>query len=1441
MAEAEQVSVELPSEEIDLPSVGDPEYGATNTNQKTIAVKDSVTPFMEDPEILLNKLEASQNKSVELIQEEGRDEYLQKIRSLDAEILSTATDMTPEQSLSLAAKVQADQVKSLSESPTYLSIKNNILATPGSEKLTPSDVENLASDTLLLYGLGKMLDDKSTISKAYDIAGMMLVTDFAWNTSDAIASIKEEFQIEEVSGDYLDSFQDMITLGKYRRELNEEDRLRFDKRLGEIYDEIDDNELQKAHFFEALLGRNEYLELEDLMDKGGAAATIAQFGPAVFMRILRTAQMVKRLGEVGDKQGAMKAADMATASEETAQLMGQSQVDAAHTGNPLKDIFAGAPKDASTEYRHHARKIDDALARLDNVATIDIAAHTPEEQVRIAASIRKNLPEDLEMDAVEVKFIDGQPVINYNLLDESGEVIEEVSRPYVLDDVGSFVDEDVGLGSNVLRPIVSPKFVQGTDAKQLVDKAMVGTYAKAKLGADYTEAAEVAFKPIKHNRGSVARVDKMLQMLDGKDIVPTYQTLVNEGVGGLKLTDKEFQAYTGIRRVLDDMHYRNDKVLRQEMDLMGTRSVTIDGDMVFAKPYDDAKAAEAAFHNDPDSITVFQNGAEIKGVSLGTLEDAYKEGYVLVKSHSDSFDDWFTIGQGKDAQHFRFGLVKKESVGGLPPTVLNKTPNYLPKFNKDANFFIKEVRNVNVSGRKVPKPITVAYAATRTQAEKYIAGLKKFDDEVGEVRNLQVTEDKMDLTLETGDIVRASGGLIRGKRSREGLDYAGDFGGGRADSFESLQRAIGLTADRIAMSRWRMSAREEWMNSARLHVQELPSDWIAARERVATASMSASQRTKLMNAHDQVSGMSMIPTKSEQRLKGAFISAARALDKIDKAPFQRASSFFYNVKDKSPINLLKSVTFNLTLGAFSMVQIPVQAAGALVAVAINPVYAAKAMDRWLIASALDLGTDLKVVQQTGAILGKRMGLSKDKVKSLQLDYEFWRSSGMKEAVVRGNADAASLMNGLPIDSGLARRGFSKLVEAGQTPYRMGELANMRISFFTALEREKDVAGKAFKYDDATMQRVLARAEDTRLNMNAANKAAFQKGIWSLPTQFKQIYTKYLEAVAGRQFTGPEKLRLLSVQAAAFGAAGVPVLNHFSNEVMKWTGISEDADAETLSLIQRGSIGWMLNDYYNVDAAFSGRLTVSADILEELKKIAVDGRTPMLEIAAGASASPLKHGVGFIENIIMAGNMVYDAEELDAATLAGAVEISLEGLAKMSSSGRSALAARDMHYGWVRNSDGIPIYQVDTDKKDILFRAVGFGSQEKMDMYEQSRINLSIEEERKGRADQYVAAWFTLAHGLQEDDPKKVRMSQIALSMINSQLDQYPVEESLRIREKVLDRINDPNDKMGQVINKAIEIFYTDSINAYNSSVPTVRKEIEELDEIGAEILRQENK
>jgi hypothetical protein len=500
--------------------------------------------------------------------------------------------------------------------------------------------------------------------------------------------------------------------------------------------------------------------------------------------------------------------------------------------------------------------------------------------------------------------------------------------------------------------------------------------------------------------------------------------------------------------------------------------------------------------------------------------------------------------------------------------------------------------------------------------------------------------------------------------------------------------------------------------------------------------------------------------------------------------------------DKSVVDVLKGTTFNLTLGMYNMVQIPVQLFGASVAVSINPLAATKALPRWLMASTLDFVTDEKSAKAFLRKIAKEQDID---VKTLESDYKAWRKSGMYEAVVRGSADASSLANRLPYDAKFLRRGFNKFTELGQAPYRMGELSNMRISFFTALEREKGLKGKAFKYDDATIGRVISRAEKYRLNMSGANKAAFQKGIWALPTQFKQIYTKYMESMFGTHFTGAEKARLAVGQVALFGAAGVPLLNHFTDEFMSnVVGLeSGDLTAEQLVVAKRGALGWLINHELDIDAMVSGRLTVSADVIEDLRRALVDERTPMLKTMLGASFTSGDKIYDLLGNSILAGNMVIDeylddTEGLHPKTKEAAYMVA-ESLLEVPGSSRKWLAAKYLSEGLVRKSDGTPLYSTNPELRDIIARAIGFGSQETADMYALSQADFSRKQKIRDLSSFYVSMLYRMDYGIREQLDGVVESSHINATVVQEMINQEAPEDAAEIWEAVVNRLSKPRD------------------------------------------------
>ena len=884
-------------------------------------------------------------------------------------------------------------------------------------------------------------------------------------------------------------------------------------------------------------------------------------------------------------------------------------------------------------------------------------------------------------------------------------------------------------------------------------------------------------------------------------------------------------AVTGLRRVLDDVWYQNNVTVRREMELRGARAIDIgDGNVQYAKPHADANKGYSSFSSDVENqIIVDEAGITYKGMGLDELKLKYDEGQVLVKADSADTREWFTSSDG----FVRYKLVNKDSIKTLPDVVLNKVKNYLPKLREDANYFIKNNREVVVNGLKRKQQVTVAYAATEGQALRYIERLKQTTLDAGEEwvegNYVALFDREISKATRDSDVLSTGGGLIRGKRKSTELDWAGDLDeGGRTDALDSIQRYMGITSDRVAMSEWRLEARTRVVNEA-ASVDDIGDkakglDWNALRAEIEGSKMAPQRKAKMLSMYDQTSSMSSIPTKTDQAFQGAVRAIAVAFDRKGGKTGESVAKYLYQAQDKSVLDIMKGATFNLTLGMYNMVQIPVQLLGATVAVSINPIAATKALPRWLMASSLDFVTNEKSAAKFLDKIALEQGLDS---KILANDYAAWRKSGMYEAVVRGNSDASSLANRLPYDAGFLNRGFHKFVDVGQTPYRMGELSNMRISFFTALEREKSLKGKAFKYDDATIGRVVSRAEQYRLNMSGANKAAFQKGIWALPTQFKQIYTKYMESMFGTHFTGKEKARLAVGQMALFGAAGVPVLNHFADGFLSNVmGLeSGDLTAEQLTTAKRGAVGWLINDQLDIDALVSGRLTVSADIIEDISRAFTDERTPMFKTMLGASFTSGDKIYDFFGNSVLAGNMIID-EYLDDTKgvhvrTKEATYMMAESLLEIPGSSRKWLAAKYLTEGLVRKSDGTPLYNTNPELRDIIARAVGFGSQETDDLYKLSQADFKRKDKIKTLASFYISMLHRMDYGIREQLEDVTESSHINATLVQEMISRESLEDAQEIWEAVINRMSKPRDFKEKVLKDSLLNAvgsYTDSAN-----------------------------
>lgn len=1413
------------------------------TNQKKALVTDQVVAEVSKGGDLAEAVESTSTSSVEEIKLANASEYVANESKLITNTVEQAAINGDENLPSIASNAQKafvglDEKRTATITP-YLNWVNQL---EGSEKLTQEERESIAIDTAFLQAIAKGADKRAWYENAWDILGLMAVPDESYN----VAEVEQQI-LGDTTGfkDWLGSGDAMLNIAEFRQTLSSAERVVFDEKLAESITNVDDNKLQQIMLAMNVLGRDPDSRGFQAMEKLDLLLVGSSLGHGLF-QALKSMNVLNRTAKAGDARAASKIADAVTADPEIAKEAGVTQLEAALVGNPVvpKGLFKGAPEGVQKKYRDYSENVNEAINRAINTAGYAIELGTKDAD-EIVAAMNRNLSKRDDIENIKVHRTRSGVMFEYDVIEPDGTTrIERETREYLLDDLGGFQDGGSGFIASTLRPFTSPNTMAGVDRDIFVKGAEASLYAKGRVSANLAGAVDAALAPVGSSVKKLRNISDMLIHLDGRDIKPDYQTLVLDGVGGKRLSDDEFIAFTGVRSVLDDTWFLNNTTLQREMKLRGVKEVDLgDGTSIYSRPAGDADTAYTMFSGDVDNTIIVMGDEVFKGVGLDEMKALYKQGKVLVKSDATNVQEWFDSPSGK----VRYALVDKNSVKELPEVVLNKQPNYLPKLREDANFFIKKQEDIVVNGavKKVEK--TIAYATTKTQADNYLAKLFKAAQEAGEPLDPKLFDVRFDREISKGvvnsDTITMQGGLIRGKRKSSELEYAGDFEQGvRTDALDSIQRYMAVTADRHSLSEWRLQARTMLANEAASHPEigdkAHQLSWQALRGEIADSGVDMQQRAKMLSMYDQISEMSNIPSASDQRFQGLVKSVGMKIDKASPklgklSPVaQGIAKHIYRIHDKSLTDFLKGITFNLTLGMFNVVQIPVQLLGATVAASIRPVEATKALPKWLAASALDFATNEKTANSFLRKMSKDLKLP---IEELQNDYNFWRRSGMYESVVRGSADASSLASHLPYDAGVIRRGFNKMVDAGQTPYRMGELSNMRISFFTALEETKKLKGKNFKYGDTTLQEVVGRAEQFRLNMSGANKANFQKGIWALPTQFKQIYGKYIEAVTGTHFTPRERTRLIVGQALLFGAAGVPILNHYTDQALDFLGFQDlNLTEEELTIVKRGSVGWLINSNMDIDALVSGRLTVSADVLEDFRRALLDTNTPALKTALGATFTTGDKFWDLFTNTMFAGNLIIDdylEGEDTAPARKAAAEILARSAANLPASSRKWLAAWDLTEGMVRKSDGSLLYSTEPELADIYARAIGFGSQDTDDLYQLRQAEVKRKDKIKILATRYTALLHDLGNAVTNQDEANVEANQIAATLVKQHIYSLGREDADAVMDMVLSRLSSGRDFKEETLRKAIDTMTSEFVGDANK-FSIIKKKYEEENNLG---------
>lgn len=938
-----------------------------------------------------------------------------------------------------------------------------------------------------------------------------------------------------------------------------------------------------------------------------------------------------------------------------------------------------------------------------------------------------------------------------------------MKRQFTVDDInGQFVDEE--LHGSLVSKAVSPIIRFGNDLGSLVAPFVRILNANAKSKGVLFKSYNIALEGM--NRSSLKKLDHVLRQGDMNSAVYTHKQLVTDGLGGVRLTDKEFVAYAGVRRVVDDMWTLENVSTRKGLTSLGIRSIKHNGAVVLGKKFDTPETAAAALRGSEKfkKVLIQRTGKDelLSDLDVNDMKKFYTDNYVLTRA-MDQTDNLFKSGKTNTG----WKLVKKEDVRDLPTIVLNKYKGYIPRISKDTNWFLKErvVRNIDGVDQEIAGSRTAASATTKKEIDQIQLDIEAQLDagSLGTKRYEAVPDgalSQFDMDMEG---VAKFGGLFNSPRAITPPPHG--LAGGLPpyeDVFSSIQRGVNHIATKMNATEYRHGIEKIWMNTAKQYIPKLRHKNMLfddALHEVEKSGISPIVKNKLVAAGEQIQYMNKVPTSGEQTFKGSIRAIAKGFEGMPNVlGGDKISRLIYRMDSSDPVNALKGATFNLALGMYNHAQIFIQAAGATIAMSINPVHAARALPIWLAASTLDNipnpQTRIKIIQAMKAS-------DNSLYANLGEEYALWQRTGMREGIIHTDSNMAQAFRGNPLNPTL----FGKFVRGGQYAYKAGELINSRVSFFTALKRWKSL-NKGKKIDDDAFKAILERTEVYRLNMSSANKAELQKGWTSAMTQFLAVNVRFVEALSGKQLTAWEKVSLTVGQGMFFGLLGIPAADYFVQQAMDQFDVNPNdlpiADYEEL---RTGAIGLMFG---GMDVDIVSRMALSngfTDIMLET----LFSEEAMPAMFLGASWNVTVKPVGrAIEDFWNIRSQVLSADEVDIDVAHLVVAEAITAVLDVPKGLRSMMAAHiALNESVFTDRHGAPMMlKGESTLAETFWHAVGLSPMSVMEEYTSRESEQNNQDLKREIVNMYTRSLSRLVRIAGSDERKQVKAMQMWIGSID---------------------------------------------------------------------------
>lgn len=324
------------------------------------------------------------------------------------------------------------------------------------------------------------------------------------------------------------------------------------------------------------------------------------------------------------------------------------------------------------------------------------------------------------------------------------------------------------------------------------------------------------------------------------------------------------------------------------------------------------------------------------------------------------------------------------------------------------------------------------------------------------------------------------------------------------------------------------------------------------------------------------------------------------------------------------ISKIKGIAFHLNIGLFNPIQLVLQAQTFTHMASISPHFALNAANAATVQAWLNkAGYTDEAIKHAARYYG---GNADEFIEMTQaLKRSGWDIVGREVATAPDQ-----------LTTDVIQSKYGRFLDAGLVFFRNGEQF-VRRSGFNIAYKEWRAANPTAKLTDEVIAGLIQRADLLSVNMTQASNAAWQRGIWSIPTQFMSYHVRLLEQLSGKRLTGWEKFRVLTGASLFYGipigvgGQALPFLPIYDTTRQWMLGNGMDPNNDIITRVAtEGMLDVLIEQLLGEDTNFQNRYGPSGiPIVQDI----VSGDKTALEIMAGPSGGTISNILADVAPIV----------------------------------------------------------------------------------------------------------------------------------------------------------------------------------------------------------------